>query len=120
MQRVREFFCALAIDPDLYLNAGGERNYSYPRGFLSSLPSGEMVRQLSGEGGMLTSLDLGFPEGPPPGIAGSARPEVSLETAKKRPTFWKVLTWIKHGLDEHCKGFALVFAPAPKPAADSV
>ncbi len=111
LRRVEEYFASLAIAPDLYLNAGNDRNYSYPRGYLASLPSGEMVRQLSGEGGFLTSLDLTFPEGPPPAITGSGRPEVSLETAKSRPTFWKILTLIKHNLEEHCKGFALVFTP---------
>jgi len=113
LRRVQDYFRALAIPPDLYLLAGNERNYSYPRGFLASLPSGEMVRRLSGEGGYLTTLDLTFPEGPPPPISGAGRPEVSLQTAHKRPTFWKILTQIKQGVEEHCRGFALVFSPQP-------
>ena len=111
LRRVEEFFRSLAITPELFLRAGDELNYAYPRGFLASLPSGAMVRQLSGEGGLLSSLELGFPEGPPPGITGSGCPEVSLEKAKSRPSFWKVLTWVRHGVDEHCRGFALVFSP---------
>jgi len=112
LKRVEEFFRSLGIAPDLYLRAESGFNYSYPRGFLASLPSGEMVRQLSGEGGYLTTLDLGFPEGPPPGITGAGRPEVSLETARRRPSFWKIVTRIRQGLEEHCKGFALVFSPS--------
>lgn len=111
LRRVEEFFRALRIAPDSYLRAGGEPNFAYPRGFLASLPSGEMVRQLSGAGGYLSSLDLTFPAGPPPGIVGSGGPEVSLKSAKARPSFSKVLTWIKSGVEEHCKGFALVFSP---------
>ena len=72
-----------------------------------------MVRQLSGKGGLLSSLELAFPEGPAPGITGAGAPEVSLKTAKARPAFSKVLTWIKSGVEEHCKGFALVFKPSP-------
>jgi hypothetical protein len=117
LMQVEAFFRSLAIVPDLYLRAGNELNYAYPRGYLAALPSGEMVRQLSGAGGLLTSLELSFPEGPPPGITGSGRPEVGLQTAKTRPSFWKILTWIKHGLDEHCTGFALVFAPKQAPGA---
>ena len=48
LRRVEQFFRALKIAPDLYLRAGGEPNLGYPRAFLASLPSGEMVRRLSG------------------------------------------------------------------------
>jgi hypothetical protein len=119
LKRVEEFFRALAIAPDLYLRAGGEPNFGYPRAFLASLPSGEMVRKLSGEGGFLTSLDLTFPEGTVPGIVGSGAPEVLLQPAQARPSFSKVLTSIKSGVEEYCKGFALVFRPRGRTAADS-
>lgn len=120
LKRVEQFFRALKIAPDLYLRAEGEPNFGYPRAFLASLPSGEMVRRLSGEGGFLTSLDLTFPEGVAPGIVGAGLPEVGLQPAKARPSFSKVLTWIKSGVEEYCKGFALVFRPNVRRPAGSV
>lgn len=119
LRRVEQFFRALKIAPDLYLRAGGEPNLGYPRAFLASLPSGEMVRRLSGEGGFLTNLDLTFPEGAAPGIAGAGLPEVGLKQAKARPSFAKVLTWIMSGVEECCKGFALVFRPDVREPAGS-
>ncbi len=120
LKRVEEFFRALNIAANLYLRADGEPNFGYPRAFLASLPSGEMVRKLSGEGGFLTSLDLTFPEGMAPGIVGSGAPEVSLQPAKARPSFSKVLTFIKAGVEEYCKGFALVFRPSGREDAAPV
>ncbi|HAK96823.1 MAG TPA: hypothetical protein DCM87_17990 [Planctomycetes bacterium] len=119
LKRVEQFFRALKIAPELYLRAGGEPNFGYPRAFLASLPSGEMVRRLSGEGGFLTNLDLTFPEGVAPGITGAGLPEVGLKPAKARPSFAKVLTWIKSGVEEYCKGFALVFRPDVREPAGS-
>ncbi len=118
LQRVEVYFRSLNIDPALFLEPCGRQNYVYPRGFLASLPSGEMVRQFSGEGGILSSLELGYQDGILPPITGSRIPRVSLKTARSRPRFSKIMTWIKSGIEECCKGFALVFVPKIKLAPD--
>lgn len=114
---VEKYFWSLRMHPDVFLMSGGEPNFAYPKGFLASLPSGEMVRQFSGEGGILSSLELKFQDGAPLAITGMNCPNVSLQETKSRPSFSKILTWIKSGMEEYCKGFALVFMPNVKVAA---
>jgi len=112
---VRGFLASLSIDPDAYLaNAG----YAYPRAFLASLPSGEMVRTLSGEGGLLNSLSLDFTGvGAPPLVPGAA-PSVEVEKGRKRrgSAFRKVMTRVLQGVQIHCHGFAMVFFVDEEPS----
>jgi len=55
---LRCFLECLCIDPDIYFERMGA---AYPSAYFASLPSGEMVRKYSGNGGLLNALDLEFP-----------------------------------------------------------
>lgn len=110
--RVLEFYDALGIDPQAYLQKAGGPDLSYPIAFLASLPSGSMVQRFQGEGGVLNRLTLEF---------GSARlalvgpPEVSLELPQRlRQSFTKILTAVKEGVQTAIRGTALVLPRAPK------
>lgn len=110
LERVRSYFHALRIDARAFLEPRGGPNYVYPLAFICSLPSGEMVRNLSGHGGMLNSLRLDF--------SGTKRipigknPEVLLEPSRLRATFRKIVTRITEGLETYCHGFAVVHPPS--------
>lgn len=105
---LRRFCASLALSPDLYVAGERLRCASFPRAYLASLPSGEMVRQLKGKGGMLNvlSLDFGSPAFP---VTAETFPEVSLEKGRDGPRmFNRVLTKIWDGLRTYGRGFALV------------
>ncbi|MBI3724871.1 hypothetical protein HY251_13085 [bacterium] len=89
------------------------RDLSYPYAFLASLPSGEMVERLSGQGGILNRLTLEFDAAKLP-IAGP--PEVSLELPERlRKSFNKVLTRIKEGVLTAARGAALILPRSEAP-----
>ena len=107
---VGTFLSSLGISPQAFL---ASRRENYPRAFLAALPSGEMVRQLAGQGGLLNSLDLRFPLDPCPAAAADDAPSVELEsTARQGSAFRKVLTRVVQGVHVRCQGFALVFQGA--------
>ena len=109
IKRVRSYFHALQIDSRAFLDRRGKPNYVYPRAFIASLPSGEMVRSMSGHGGILNSLRLDFSQTRQMSIG--RRPEVLLEPSRFRTTFRKIVTRITEGLETYCHGFALVHPP---------
>jgi len=107
VEAVEDFLGSLQVDSRDYLRRSGN---AYPRAFLASLPSGEMVRQLSGQGGLLNSLDLNFTRDEMLPISGSSEPTVEVEQSKRRGSaFSKVLTRVVQDMSIYCQGFALVF-----------
>jgi hypothetical protein len=84
---------------------------AFPSAFLASLPSGEMVRQFRGEGGMLNVLSLDFGQGAFP-ISSPTLPEVRLEKGRPGPmSFSRIRTRIVGGARTYGEGFALVNRP---------
>jgi len=111
--RVRAFLWSLRIDPALYFERAGP---VYPRAYLAALPSGEMVRQFSGEGGFLNGLDLEFPG--EASLGADTLPTVELEGANRpRKTFHKILARIVEGVRTCCSGFAMVLPAFPPRSA---
>jgi len=114
LARVETFFRSLGIAPASYLEKPEGRDLSYPYAFLASLPSGEMVERLSGQGGILNRLTLEFDAARLP-IAGP--PEVSLELPERlRKSFNKIVTRIKEGVLTAVRGSALILPKSEAPA----
>ncbi len=101
---VRSWLESLRLCPDLTFSAIGQ---GYPRAFLASLPSGEMVRH-GGAGGLLNVLDLEFPEAGVPAMELTSPPTVSVETSRPRNAFRRVLTQVASGMVTYCRGYATV------------
>ena len=112
LERVRSFMSALRVDPEAYLDKGGFRDYTYPLSFLASLPSGAIVEQMSGKGGLLNSLRLEFADAPKVPIVGWTPPTVQLEQRKKRTSFNKIFANIVQGIVTCCRGHAIVHPDA--------
>lgn len=113
LARVEDFFRSLGIAPASYLDKPEGRDLSYPYAFLASLPSGEMVERLSGQGGILNRLTLEFDAAKLP-IAGP--PEVSLELPERlRKSFNKIVTRIKEGVLTAVRGSALILPKSDVP-----
>lgn len=114
LARVEAFFRSLGIAPASYLDKPEGKDLSYPYAFLASLPSGEMVERLSGQGGILNRLTLEFDAAKLP-IAGP--PEVSLELPERlRKSFNKIVTKIKEGVLTAVRGSALILPKSEAPA----
>jgi hypothetical protein len=114
LARVESFFTSLGIAPASYFEKPEGRDLSYPYAFLASLPSGEMVERLSGQGGILNRLTLEFDAEKLP-IAGP--PEVSLELPERlRKSFNKIVTKIKEGMLTAVRGSALILPKSEAPA----
>jgi len=112
------YFRSIGLDPAGYRDKPAGKDYTYPVSFLAALPPGEMVRQLSGQGGMLNALNLSFADAPRLPILGATLPTVSLEQPKARreSLFARIMTRIIEGLTTYGRGFALV-ASGVDPAA---
>jgi hypothetical protein len=117
LKGVRDYFAALGVASHAYFRRYGDGGYYYPKAYLASLPSGAMVRQLRGEGGLLNRLTLEFDPSATMPITGSDGPEVSLERPRARRTFNKILTAIGEGLKTYVRGSALVLARGANAAA---
>ncbi|HZU97095.1 MAG TPA: MaoC family dehydratase [Planctomycetota bacterium] len=112
--RVEAFFRSLGIAPASYIEKVEGKDHSYPYAFLASLPSGEMVERLSGQGGILNRLTLEFDAEKLP-VAGP--PEVSLELPERlRKSFNKIVTKIKEGVLTAVRGSALILPRSEAPA----
>jgi hypothetical protein len=108
---IRQYFDCLNVDGRFFFDPDGPGEPEYPLGLLASLPSGEMVRQFKGQGGMLNVLSLTFPADLPAAV-GDDLPEVELSQGKVRPTFNRILARITDGLKTFGKGFAVVHSQA--------
>ncbi len=114
---IRTWLESLRMDPARAFAAMG---YGYPRAFLASLPSGEMVRR-GGAGGLLNVLDLEFPEAGIPVISPELPPTVEVEPSRPRNAFRRVLTKVASGMVTYCRGYATVLiamlgGEQPRPA----
>lgn len=108
LQRVRDFLEILGVRPEAYLAKDGIADLTYPFAFMASLPSGEIVRQLEGQGGMITTLSLDLSDRAKMPITGRSGPEVRLRKGRIRQAFWKIITDIIDGLVTYYRGAALV------------
>lgn len=123
--RVQAYFDSLGIQSDFYVQKEGYKDYTYPLAYIASLPSGEIVNQLSGQGGMINILRMDFGSYERIPITGDKGPEVKLARAKKRSTFNKVMTEIAEGLVTYYRGLAIVnpiakFHTSSEPVMDAV
>jgi len=118
---VRTWLRSLKLSPDLALEAIGDgfAGPFYPRAFLASLPSGEMVRQ-GGAGGLLNILDLEFPELGSPPLELASPPTVHLEPGRPRSAFRRVLTRVASGMVTYCKGYATVLLDLLRGGGDAL
>src|SRR5574341_497006 len=125
LARVHAYFETLGIRSDFYINKDGYKDYTYPLAYIASLPSAEIVNQLSGQGGMINILRMDFGNYERIPITGDKGPEVKLARAKKRNTFNKILTEVAEGLVTYYRGLAIVnpiakFHNSTEPVLDSL
>jgi len=112
LSRVSEFMEVLGVHPEAYFDKDGLIDFTYPFAFMAALPSGEIVRQFEGVGGIINmlSLDLGDEAKMP--ITGSGAPEIRLKTGRVRQTFQRIITDIIDGITTYYRGAALVYPSA--------
>jgi hypothetical protein len=111
LRAVRTFIQALHMSPHVWFRRASLLGYYYPRAFLASLPSGAMVRQFRGGGGLLNKLALDFEPGLRVPIAGRDELAVALESPRvERRTFNKILTAISDSIRTYVRGTALVLS----------
>lgn len=106
--KVQAYFDTLEIRSDFYVHKDSYKDYTYPLAYIASLPSAEIVNQLSGQGGMINILRMDFGSYERIPITGDKGPEVKLARAKKRNTFNKIITEIAEGLVTYYRGLAIV------------
>ena len=99
-----DWYRSLRMEPE---HAFKYLGYGYPRAFLASLPSGEMVRQ-SGAPGLLNGLNLQFPESGIPALSQGTSPTVEVAPVRPRNSFRKVLANVASGMVTYCTGYATV------------
>jgi hypothetical protein len=114
LRAVRGFLRSVGVHPSAYLGRRGVGGYTYPRGYLAALPSGEMVRQLSGEGGLLNKLTLQFETAERLPII-AAPPSVTLEQPQRRArkAFQRIMAAISQSVHTYVTGTALVLRGSP-------
>lgn len=125
LARVQAYFDTLEIKSDFYLNKDRYKDYTYPLAYIASLPSAEIVNQLSGQGGMINILRMDFGNYERIPITGDKGPEVKLARAKKRNTFNKIVTEVAEGLVTYYRGLAIVnpiakFQDSTEPVLDAI
>jgi hypothetical protein len=125
LARVQDYFETLGIRSDFYVNKEGYKDYTYPLAYIASLPSAEIVNQMSGQGGMINILRMDFGSYERIPITGDKGPEVKLARAKKRSTFNKIMAEIAEGLVTYYRGLAIVnpiakFQNSKEPVMDAV
>ena len=123
--KVQAYFKSLGIRSDSYVEKGKYKDYTYPLAYIASLPSAEIVNQLSGQGGMINVLRMDFGNYERIPITGDKGPEVKLARAKKRNSFNKILTEVAEGLVTYYKGLAIVnpiakFQNSSEPVIDTI
>lgn len=125
LERVQTYFETLGIQSNFYLQKEGYKDYTYPLAYIASLPSAEIVNQLSGQGGMINILRMDFGSYERIPITGDKGPEVKLARAKKRNTFNKIMAEIAEGLVTYYRGLAIVnpiakFHNSKEPVIDTI
>ena len=105
---VQEYFTSLGVDSEGYFDKGAFRDYTYPFGYVLSLPTGEIVRQMAGQGGMLNVLKLETLDSRKIPITGSELPAVRLKRTRPKRTFNRILADIIQGVVPYYKGSVIV------------
>ena len=105
---VKGYFASLGIDSQGYFDKGDFADYTYPFGYVLSLPTGEIVRQMSGQGGMLNVLRLQTIDSAKIPITGSDLPAVRLKRLRPKRTFNRILTDVIQGVITYYKGSVIV------------
>lgn len=108
LARVNRYFESLGIESEAYFQKEEYRDYTYPLGFIASLPSAEIVHKMSGQGGMINVLRMSFGGCKRIPITGKAGIEVRLERPKLRGTFNKIVAKIANGMEIYYNGLAIV------------
>ena len=112
---VAAFMQSLGIDGRFYFEKNGYRDFTYPVAYVAALPSGEMVKQFKGDGGMITSLLLDMSEQRKIPIVSQKGPEVRLRFDRLRKAFSRIFTDIFDGVVTHVRGWAVVNSLAEFP-----
>lgn len=123
--KLEAYFETLNILCEFYVHKPGYKDYTYPLAYIASLPSAEIVNQLSGQGGMINILRMDFGNFERIPITSDKGPEVKLERARKRSTFNKIITEVAEGLVTYYRGLAIVnpmakFHSSKEPIIDTV
>ncbi len=105
---VEAFMRALGIDGQYYFEKEGYQDFTYPVSYVASLPSGEMVKQLKGNGGMIASLVFEMGDRGKIPIVSRKGPQVRLRLDRIKKAFRRVFTDIIDGVITHCRGLAVV------------
>jgi len=105
---VREYFASLGIDSRGYFDKGAFTDYTYPFGYVLSLPTGEIVRQMAGQGGMVNVLRLETLDSEKIPITGTDLPAVRLKRLRPKRTFNRILADVIQGVITYYKGSVIV------------
>ncbi len=108
LRRVQSYFHSIGIESRAYLEKGERRDYTYPLGFIMSLPSAALVRQMHGHGGMLNLISMEFDGQEKIPITGKELPSVKLQDKGQKLSFHRILTDIIHGVVTYYRGMAIV------------
>ena len=108
LRRVQAYFHSIGIESRAYLRKGERRDYTYPLGFIMSLPSAALVRQMQGHGGMLNLISMAFDGQEKIPITGKELPLVKLQDKGRKRSFHRILTDIIHGVVTYYRGMAIV------------
>jgi len=108
LHRVQAYFHSIGVESRAYLEKGERRDYTYPLGFIMSLPSAALVRQMQGQGGMLNLISMEFDGQEKIPITGKELPLVKLQDKGRKRSFHRILTDIIHGVVTYYRGMAIV------------
>jgi len=107
LDTLRAYFESLGVDAAGYFDRVEYMDYTYPLAYLASLPSGELVRMLSGQGGTLNVLKLERHGARMPIIEGRT-PQVTLRQTRQKTGFNRILVEIAQGGTGYCRGSVIV------------
>lgn len=105
---VAAFIQSLGMDGRHYFEKEGYQDFTYPVAYVAALPSGEIVKQFKGNGGMITSLLLDMSEQRKIPIISRKGPQVRVRLDRIRKAFSRIFTDIIDGVITHVRGWAVV------------
>lgn len=115
MELVTAFMRTLGIDGRFYFQKHTGWDFTYPVAYVASLPSGELVKQFQGNGGMITSLLLDLSEQTKIPIVNKKGPQVRLRLDRIKKAFSRIFADIINGVITHYRGWAVVNPAAEFP-----
>ena len=108
LAEVTAFLESVGVESEAYFEKGTYRDYTYPLAYVASLPSGVLVEQMDGQGGMLNVIRFDFKDQPKIPIIGKHGPAVQVERGRVRSRFHRIITNIIDGMITHYRGSAVV------------